>query len=80
MDLYGPLRTTVDYYGGCLGIATDYYGLLIFYYGFSTFFPSQALLETDEDRETGGGFGAKRRTSNDGVPLLVMGSNGSKAV
>jgi len=34
----------------------------------------QALLETDEDRETGGGFGKKRRSDNDGVPLLVMGS------
>ena len=63
----------MDYYSGSVRIVRDYHGLL-------TLFPSQALLETDEDRETGGGFGAKRRTSNDGVPLLVMGSNGSKAV
>jgi len=69
---YVPLWIT-HIHGGFLRIARDYYGL-------PTLFPSQALLETDEDRETGGGFGAKRRTSNDGVPLLVMGSNGSKAV
>ena len=34
-------------------------------------FFSQALLRSDDDLEGGG---LKRRLSNDGVPLLVMGS------